>query len=89
MATTSVGDNMQIALEDYYGSDFIGDGYMRWTAEFGPEWETLTDMIIALQSRPFADAWSYYWAAGLSVSFLLMETGDVLLLETGDRLQMG
>ena len=88
----SVGDDMQIALEAEYGTEFIGDGYALWVAEYGPSWEDLVGVVEAATSLTFADGWSLYWETGLGggapATFrILLENGDVLVTESGDPLR--
>lgn len=88
---TTVADGMLIKLNDLYGVDTIGDGYMEWVADNGPDWDSIVDFIESETSLPFVDGWHAYWtdtAPPVGVPRLLLESGDYLLLESGDKLEL-
>jgi hypothetical protein len=87
----SVGDDMLAALTARYGTDSIGDGYAEWIAEFGPSWEALVSEVETQTGVGLVDGWALYWVdgplGGAATFRILLETGDVLLAETGDALR--
>lgn len=61
MATVSVGDGMSDKLAGLYDDKSLGDAYMEWVAENGPEWEDIVAFIETETELPFADGWGVYW----------------------------
>ena len=64
MATKFTADMMATKLEALYGTldDTIGDRYMAWVADNGPEWEDIVSFIETETQLPFVDGWNVYWA---------------------------
>lgn len=89
MAIT-VADGMLAKLDALYGTDTIGDKYMAWVADNGPEWDDIVLFIESETSLPFNDGWWAYWTDNgeIDIGYLLMELGDYLLLESGDFLEL-
>jgi hypothetical protein len=88
--TVSVADGQLEKLDQLYSANAIGDKYMQWVADNGPDWGSIVTFIETQTSLPFSDGWWDYWtdSGTITIGYLLQEGGDYLLLESGDFLEL-